>query len=55
MYVVIFALPLLQFKLGFLNLNTIDLWGWKIPLRGAVLCTVGCAAAFLALLSLPKL
>lgn len=41
MYMMILALPLLEFKLGFLNLNTIDFGGWKIfVLRSC--CSVCC-------------
>lgn len=32
----------------FLNLSTIDIWGWITLLRWDVVCIVGCLAAFLA-------
>lgn len=36
-------------RAGFLGLNTMDIWGWRILGCGrAVLCSAGCLAAFLA-------
>lgn len=40
MYVIIFALPILHFKLGFLNLNTIDILYWEIIYCGDLFCAL---------------
>ena len=40
MYVIIFALPILQFKIGFFNINTIGILAGKVLVVGT--CSVHC-------------